>query len=114
MVVKVVEAFGGDVSGRTIGVLGLACKPETDDMRDSPTIPLINGLQERGATVRAYDPEATENAKKFFDNVTYCRDAYETASGSDALVIATEWNEFRALNLDRVRRLLPQPPVVDP
>jgi len=63
--------------------------------------------------VRAYDPEATENAKKFFDDVTYCRDAYETASGSDALVIATEWNEFRALNLDRVRRLLRQPLIID-
>ena len=113
MVVKVVDAFGGDVSGRTIGILGLAFKPETDDMRDSPAIPLINGLQERGAKIRAYDPEAVENSKKIFRDVVYCRDAYETADGSDALVIATEWNEFRALNLDRIRRLLHEPRIID-
>jgi UDPglucose 6-dehydrogenase len=113
MVIKVVDAFDGDVSGRTIGVLGLAFKPETDDMRDSPAIPLINGLQERGAKIRAYDPEATENAKRIFHDVAWCRDAYETADGCDALVIATEWNEFRALNLERVRKLLRQPLIID-
>jgi UDPglucose 6-dehydrogenase len=112
MVTKVVEALD-DVRGKTIGILGLAFKPETDDMRDSPTIPLINGLQKQGAKVRAYDPEAMENAKSMFDGVTFCKDAYETAEGVDALVIATEWNEFRALNLERVKRIVRQPIIID-
>ena len=113
MVGKVVKALSSDVKGKTIALLGLAFKPETDDMRDSPTIPLINGLQEQGATIRAYDPQAMENAKRFFKNVTFCHDAYETADGADALVIATEWNEFRALKLERIRGLLKQPVIVD-
>ena len=112
MVTKVELALG-NVSGKTIAVLGLAFKPETDDMRDSPTIPLIDGLQKRGATVRAYDPQAMENCKSIFTDVTYCEDAYETAAGADALVIATEWNEFRALNLDRIKKQLRQPIVID-
>jgi UDPglucose 6-dehydrogenase len=113
MVAKIVEALGGDVNGKSIGILGLAFKPETDDMRDSPTIPIIKGLQERGAKIRAYDPQAVENAKHFFDGVEYCDDAYETARDADALVIATEWNEFRALNLGRIRSALRQPVVID-
>jgi len=113
MVGKVADALDGDVRGKTIGILGLAFKPETDDMRDSPTIPLIRGLQREGAIVRAYDPQAIENSRSMFENVTFCRDAYETAEGCDALVIATEWNEFRALNLGRVRKLLRQPVVID-
>jgi len=113
MVEKVVKALGGNVKGKSIALLGLAFKPETDDMRDSPTIPLINGLQEKGATVRAYDPQAMENAGKMFKNVTFCKDAYETANGADALVIATEWNEFRALNLQRVRGAMKQPVIID-
>jgi UDPglucose 6-dehydrogenase len=113
MVGKVIQGMGGNVAGTTIAILGLAFKPETDDMRDSPTIPLITGLQKEGATVRAYDPQAMENAKKFFDGVSFCHDAYETAEGADALVIATEWNEFRALNLDRVKKLLKQPVIID-
>ena len=113
MVVKVAEALEGEVRGKTIAVLGLAFKPETDDMRDSPTITLIKGLQKQGALVRAYDPQAMENARTMFDNVTFCRDAYETADGADALVIATEWNEFRALNLGRVKKLLRRPVLVD-
>ena len=113
MVLKIVEALDGDVNGRTIGILGLAFKPETDDMRDSPTIPIVKGLQKRGAKIRAYDPQAVENAKAFFDDVTYCDTAYSTAEGADALVIATEWNEFRALNLERIKTALRQPVVVD-
>jgi UDPglucose 6-dehydrogenase len=113
MVEKTVEALDGEARGKTVAVLGLAFKPETDDMRDSPTIPLINGLQKRGAKIRAYDPEAMENAKKIFDGVTYCSDAYETAEGADALVIATEWNEFRALKLERVKKLLRAPLIID-
>ena len=112
MVTKVVEAMGG-VSGKTIGMLGLAFKPETDDMRDSPTIPIIQGLQQKGASVRAYDPQAMDNARGMFRDVTFCQDAYQTATGADALVIATEWNQFRALNLDRVRSLMKQPLIID-
>jgi UDPglucose 6-dehydrogenase len=113
MVVKIVDALDGDVKGKTVGILGLAFKPETDDMRDSPTIPIIQGLQKLGATVRAYDPQATENAKTFFTGLTYCGDAYETAEGCDALVIATEWNEFRALNFERVKKAMRRPLIVD-
>ena len=112
MVGKVVDALG-EVRGKTVAILGLAFKPETDDMRDSPTIPLIKGLQELGAVIRAYDPGAIENSKKIFENVTYCGDAYETADGADALVIATEWNEFRALKLERIKKLLKQPLIID-
>jgi UDPglucose 6-dehydrogenase len=108
-----VERAVGDVRGKTIAVLGLAFKPETDDMRDSPTIPLIRGLQQNGATVRAYDPQAMENARGMFPGVTFCHEAYETADGADALVIATEWNEFRALNFERIRKLLRQPILID-
>jgi UDPglucose 6-dehydrogenase len=110
---RVIAACGGSVRGKTIAVLGLTFKPETDDMRDSPTIPLIKGLQELGAVIRAYDPGAIENSKKIFENVTYCGDAYETADGADALVIATEWNEFRALKLERIKKLLKQPLIID-
>src|SRR6185295_8390279 len=101
---KIIEAMGGSPKGRSVAVLGLAFKPETDDMRDSPTIPIIKGLQSAGAVVRAYDPQAMENSRAIFENVTYCDDAYETAAGADALVIATEWNEFRALNLERIKK----------
>lgn len=113
MIDKIATALGGDVAGKTIAVLGLAFKPETDDMRDSPTLPIIKGLQERGATVRAYDPQAMENARTMFDGLVYCEDAYQTAEGADALVLATEWNEFRALNFERVRKALRQPVLVD-
>ena len=113
MVDKTIEALDGEPRGKTVAVLGLAFKPETDDMRDSPTIPLINGLQEKGATVRAYDPQAMNNAGRMFKNVTFCHDAYETAQGADALVIATEWNEFRALNLQRIRGQVKQPVIID-
>ena len=113
MVGKVIEAVGGDAKGKTVALLGLAFKPETDDMRDSPTIPLINGLQKAGAKVRAYDPQAMENSKRIFQDVAFCNDAYDTAEGADVLVIATEWNEFRALNLDRVKKLLKRPLIVD-
>ncbi len=103
----------GSVNGKTIAILGLAFKPETDDMRDSPTIALISGLQGEGANIRAYDPQAMKNAARIFTEVTFCRDAYETAEGADALVIATEWNEFRALKLERIRKRLKQPLIID-
>lgn len=112
MVQKVIDATG-DPTGKRIGVLGLAFKPETDDMRDSPTIPLIQGLQRLGALIRAYDPEAMENAKAIFSEIEFCGDAYQTAEECDALVIATEWNEFRALNLQRIRKAMRAPVIVD-
>ncbi|HEX8620300.1 MAG TPA: UDP-glucose/GDP-mannose dehydrogenase family protein [Thermoanaerobaculia bacterium] len=113
MIDKIVHALDGEVAGKTVAVLGLAFKPETDDMRDSPTIPIIKGLQERGATVRAYDPQAMNNAKSMFTAIEYCGDAYETAANADVLVLATEWNEFRALNFERIRKALRRPVVVD-
>jgi UDPglucose 6-dehydrogenase len=112
MVRKVIRTLRS-VKGKTIAVLGLAFKPETDDMRDSPTIPLINGLQKEGATIRAYDPQAMENAGRMFRDVVFCKDAYDAAEGADALVIATEWNEFRALKLERIRTQLKQPVIID-
>jgi UDPglucose 6-dehydrogenase len=113
MVEKIVNALGGDVKDKTIAFLGLAFKPETDDMRDSPAIPVIEGLQERGAAVRAYDPQSMKNAGAIFTGVEYFEDAYTTAAGADALVLATEWNEFRALNFDRIKKALRQPVIVD-
>jgi UDPglucose 6-dehydrogenase len=113
MVAKVLNAVGGEVQGPTIGILGLAFKPETDDMRDSPTIPLIHGLQKAGVKIRAYDPEAMKNARAMFDGIIFCHDAYETAEGCDGLVIATEWNEFRALNLERIKKAMKKPVLVD-
>jgi UDPglucose 6-dehydrogenase len=113
MVDKIAAALSGSLQGSTIGVLGLAFKPETDDMRDSPTIPVIQGLQRLGATIRAYDPAAMQNAAAIFEGITYCEDAYQTAEGADALVLATEWNEFRALNFEKIARALKQPVLID-
>lgn len=113
MIEKVATALGEQVEGKTVGILGLAFKPETDDMRDSPTIPLIEGIQRLGGRIRSYDPQAMENARLIFSDLTFCRDAYEVAAGSDVLVIATEWNEFRSLNFSRLRELLNSPVVVD-
>jgi UDPglucose 6-dehydrogenase len=113
MIDKIVDAVGGDANGKVIGVLGLAFKPETDDMRDSPTIPIIKGLQKRGAAIRAFDPQAMENSRTIFNDITYCTDAYDTAVGADALVLATEWNEFRALNFERIHKALRRPVLVD-
>lgn len=111
--VEKVQTAVGDLTGKTIAVLGLAFKPETDDMRDSPALTLIRGLQAAGAQVRAYDPEAMKNAATMLEKVTFCRDAYETAEGADALVLATEWNEFRALNFERIGKAMRQPVLVD-
>ena len=111
--VEKVERLVGELKGKQVAVLGLSFKPETDDMRDSPTIPLIAGLQKRGASIRAYDPQAMDNAKTMFENVTFCRDAYDAAKDADAVVIATEWNEFRALNLARLKSIVRQPLIVD-
>ncbi|HEX7858318.1 MAG TPA: UDP-glucose/GDP-mannose dehydrogenase family protein [Sphingobium sp.] len=110
---KVITAMGGDVRGKTVAVLGLTFKPNTDDMRDSPAIAVIQTLQDAGATVRAYDPEGTEQAKLVLSDVHYCTNAYEAMEGSDGLVIVTEWDAFRALDLERARSLLSAPILVD-
>jgi UDPglucose 6-dehydrogenase len=99
---RVVRALGGDVNGKRVGVLGLAFKPNTDDMREAPSIPLINSLLERGAEVRAFDPVAHEQAEKILTGITFSPDAYAAAKDADALVIVTEWDEFRALDLDKL------------
>ena len=99
MAARVTAACGGSVRGKTVGVLGLTFKPETDDMRDSPSIPIVSRLAGDGATIRAFDPEGMEQARAVLpDGVVYCRDAYDAAAGADVLVVITEWNEFRALS----------------
>ena len=110
---KVAAMFTDGVRGKTIVVLGLAFKPNTDDMRDAPAVPLITALQDMGAQVRAYDPASIGQAKAVLENVTYGDNAYACADGADALVIATEWDEFRALDLERLRKLMKQPVIVD-
>jgi len=108
---KIERAFGG-VDGRTIAVLGLTFKPNTDDMREAPSLVIIPGLQAKGARIRAYDPEGTDEARKLL-NAEFCEDAYEAITGADGVVILTEWNEFRALDLPRVKTLLKEPLMVD-
>ena len=110
---KIIAAMGGDVRGKTVAVLGLTFKPNTDDMRDSPAIAVIQTLQDAGATVKAYDPEGVEQARKVLDNVEYCDGPYSAIEGADALAIVTEWDEFRALDLARVKSLLTSPVLVD-
>ena len=106
--------MGGKVEGKTVAVLGLSFKPETDDMRDSPSLPLVRALVAGGAVVRAFDPEAMENAKELLpESVVYCANAYDAAEGTDCLVIATEWNQFRSLNTDRLKTLMNLPVMVD-
>jgi UDPglucose 6-dehydrogenase len=110
---KVVQALGGSVRGKTIAVLGLTFKPNTDDTRDSPAIPLITALHDLGAIVRGYDPAGMEQAKPLLPDVQYCHSAYTAAGGADAVVIATEWEQFRALDLTRLKGLMIQPVIVD-
>ena len=110
---RVLAAAGGDLSGKTVAVLGLTFKPNTDDMRESPSLEIVPALQNAGATVRAFDPEGMEEAKSLLNHVIWCDGAYDTMTGADALVIITEWNEFRALDLERVKSLMKSPLMVD-
>jgi UDPglucose 6-dehydrogenase len=110
---KIANALGGAVRGKTIAVLGLTFKPNTDDMREAPSIPLITALQDMGATVRAYDPAGMEQAKEVLPDVAYCDDPYRCAKDADALVIVTEWEQFRALDLDRLRDVMARPVMID-
>ncbi len=113
MVEKIVGALSGEVSGKKIGVLGLSFKPETDDVRDAPAVDIVSGLLELGAAVRAYDPAAMKEMGERIPAMTLCKDAYEVCDGADALVIVTEWNEFRMLDLGRIKDLLSEPILVD-
>jgi UDPglucose 6-dehydrogenase len=113
MAAKIINACGGDATGKTIAVLGVTFKPNTDDMRDSPSLDIIPALQAAGATVRAYDPEGMEEAGQLLPDVAWCENAYATMEGADAVALLTEWNEFRGLDLARVKALLRKPIMVD-
>jgi UDPglucose 6-dehydrogenase len=110
---KIITAMGGNIRGRTVAVLGLAFKQDTDDMRDSPAIAVVQALNDAGAHIRAFDPAAMDQAKPMLPDITYVGDAYQAIDGADALVIATPWDAFRALDLKRIATLLAAPVVVD-
>jgi len=113
MVEKITRALGGDARGKTVAVLGLSFKPETDDMRDAPSVDILQKLQQQGATIRAFDPVAMTNAARELPDITLCKNEYEACENADALVLMTEWNQFRMLDLARVQTLLREPVVVD-
>ena len=113
MAEKIIEACNGSVEGKKIAILGLTFKPNTDDMRDSPSLTVIPELQAQGAEIHAYDPEGMEEAAESFEDVTFCVGPYETVENSDVLVILTEWNAFRALDMKRIKALLKNPTIVD-
>lgn len=113
MVKKIREALGGDVAGKTIGVLGLTFKPETDDLRDAPALSILPPLHEKGAIIQAHDPQGMEEAKKLFPECNYVNNVYEAATGADALVLMTEWNQYRAIDLERVKSLMRVPLFID-
>ncbi|MEI9997286.1 MAG: UDP-glucose/GDP-mannose dehydrogenase family protein [Rhizomicrobium sp.] len=111
MAEKIEEAFGG-VAGKTIAILGLTFKPNTDDMRDAPSLVIVPHLQEKGAIIRAFDPQGAKETRKLL-NIELCKDSYDALEGADGVAILTEWNEFRALDIARVKALLKQPLMVD-
>ena len=113
MAEKVVDACGGSVDGKTVAVLGLTFKPNTDDMRESPSLDIVPALTAAGARVRVYDPEGMSEAKRLLNGVEWCGETYDTLPDADALVIITEWNQFRALDLKRVKALMRRPVMVD-
>jgi UDPglucose 6-dehydrogenase len=110
---KVANAIGGNLRGKSIAVLGVTFKPNTDDMRDAPSIPLITALQDMGAQVRAFDPVGMPQARKILENVTFCDSAYDCAKGAHALVIVTEWEQFRALDLQKMASIMASSVIVD-
>lgn len=112
-VIQKLREILGNFRGKTVGILGLSFKPNTDDMRDAPSIEIIHMLQHEGAHVKAYDPVAMNNARKILNNVTYCDSPYEVADGADALVLVTEWNEFKQLDMARIARSMRQPVLFD-
>ena len=111
---KIVNKFGENLAGKTFGVWGLAFKPKTNDMREAPSITIINSLLDMGAKVKAYDPKAMDTAKLYFkDKITYSQTSYDAIEGADALLLLTEWNEFRRPDMDKVKILLKQPVIFD-
>ncbi|MEP3429321.1 MAG: UDP-glucose/GDP-mannose dehydrogenase family protein [Roseibium sp.] len=110
---KVIDFMGGDVSGKTVALLGLAFKPNTDDMREAPSLDIVEKLQSAGAKIRAYDPASMEEAGEMMQGVLFCDGPYHALEGADVVVIVTEWDQFRALDLDRVKTLVNEPNVVD-
>ncbi len=113
MAKKVIALAGGSVAGKTVAVLGLTFKPNTDDMRDSPAIAVVEELQKAGATVRAFDPEGVEQAKLVLTGVDYAGNPYDCLTGADVAVLVTEWDAFRALDMDRVKRIMKTPAIAD-
>ncbi len=113
MASRVIAAAGGSLRGKTVGVLGVAFKPNTDDMRDAPSLAIVPALQDAGAKVRAFDPAAMHEAQTLLPGVDWCEDAYDVATGADVLVLITEWNEFRALDLSRIAAVMNAPVLVD-
>jgi UDPglucose 6-dehydrogenase len=112
MVPKIVRLVG-ELSGKRIAVLGLAFKPETDDMREAPSVEIIRGLTQEGAHVCAYDPVAIDEARKVLPDIEYAEDEYSTVKDADALIFVTEWNQFRALDMTRIRDLMKSPKIAD-
>ena len=110
---RVIAACGGSVKGRKVAVLGLTFKPNTDDMRDSPSLVILPALKVAGAEISAFDPEGMAEARQLMPEVHYCKSAEEAMTGADAMVLLTEWNEFRALDPHRIRALLRSPVVID-
>jgi UDPglucose 6-dehydrogenase len=110
---KIIKALDEDAKGKTVAVLGLTFKPNTDDMRDAPSLAIIQSLLDAGAIVRAYDPEGMDAAKAMMPDVTYCQNAYEAATGADAVAIVTEWDIFRALDLKRLAGVMAGQVMVD-
>jgi len=113
MVPKIEKLAGGDLKGKRIAVLGLAFKPETDDIRDAPSIEIIKELLERGATIVAFDPVARSEAEKVLPAIEYATNEYDAAAGADVLVFVTEWNQFRALDMKRIRESMTVPRIAD-
>jgi UDPglucose 6-dehydrogenase len=113
MAERVVAALGGSAAGKTVTLLGLTFKPNTDDMREAPSLAIAPALIEAGASIRAHDPEGMAEARKLMPDLAYCADPYEAMTGADAVVLLTEWNSYRALDLKRMKAILKQPVVVD-
>lgn len=110
---KVIRLLNGSVKGKTLGVLGLSFKPNTDDMREAPSIKIITALQKKGAIIKAFDPVAMENAKIILKGIEYTKDSYEAAKDADAMLVITEWNEFKQLDLLRIKKIMKTPTIID-
>ena len=112
-IIKKASDMLNDIEGKKIGILGLAFKPNTDDMRDAPSIYIINKLLEKGAKITAYDPQAMDNAKKILANIEYASDMYKTAEGADLLIVVTDWNEFKEMDMGKILKSMKLPNLVD-